>query len=90
MIDAVDQDSANEFCNSIGAKGETFTVALYDNSDALAGYWCGWNMTEEQLLTIEGNDIFQVFNSSQEALSATGWHVANPPQEVVAEEEISD
>lgn len=75
VISAVDCDSANEFCNSIGAEGQTFSVPLYDSLDELAGYWCGWNMTEEQLTAVEGNNMFQVFDTSEEALQITGWHV---------------
>lgn len=74
VIHAADQISANEFCNSIGAEGETFSVPLYDSSDALSGYWCGWNMTDEQLQAVESNSIFKVFNNSQEALTVTSWH----------------
>lgn len=81
VIHATDRDSANEFCNSIGAQGETFTVGLYDDLEQLAGYWCGWNMTDEQLAEVEA--YFEwVFDTQAEALAACGWHLqVAPPQE---------
>lgn len=76
VIYAADFDAANTFCNEIGAEGNTFSIALYDQNKVLSGYWCGWNMTEEQFEAIEGNTMFQMFNTPQEALQATGWHVS--------------
>lgn len=76
VIQTDDRDSANAFCNSIGAEGETFTVELFDAKDDLAGYWCGWNVTDEQLQAIEANTMFKVFDTTSEALTETGWHPA--------------
>lgn len=75
VINAIDRDSANEFCNLIGAEGETFTISLFNSDDQLSGYWCGWNLNIEQLKAINANLIFKVFNTPSEALSVTGWHV---------------
>lgn len=76
VISAVDRDSANAFCNSIGAEGETFTVELYDAKDVLAGYWCGWVMTDEQYEAVFDNQMFRIYDSASEALDKTGWHTA--------------
>ncbi len=84
VILAADRDSANVFCNSIGAQGETFTVALDNADNVLAGYWCGWNMTDEQFAEISANGMFQVFDTAQEALTFLGWHIP------LAEEVVSD
>jgi hypothetical protein len=73
VIHKADLDDANAFCNSIGAVGDSFTVELFDSEDELAGYWCGWNMTEDQLLAVESNPIFQIFDTTKEAMDATGW-----------------
>lgn len=81
VIDAENRDSANEFCNSIGAEGETFSVGLYDQNEVLSGYWCGWNVTIEQEEAIASNQMFQIFDTPQEALDATGWHITQPNQE---------
>lgn len=75
VIHLQDQLAANQFCNQLGADGDSFTVELYDSKNLLAGYWCGWNMTDEQLAAIQSNDIFEVFDTSSEALEVTGWHV---------------
>lgn len=74
VINAKDVDSANEFCNSIGAQGDTFTVQLFDSNNVLAGYWCGWNMTDQQYEAIFNNQMFMLFDTPQEALDKTGWH----------------
>lgn len=74
VINAVDLVSANEFCNSIGAQGETFSVGLYNSEELLVGYWCGWNVSDEQLAALEADAMFQIFDTAQEALSTTGWH----------------
>lgn len=75
VINVSDRDAANAFCNTIGADGESFTVQLFNQNDVLTGYWCGWNMTDEQFIAVESNDMFQLFNTPSEALEATGWHV---------------
>jgi hypothetical protein len=75
VIQEKDLDEANAFCNTIGAVGDTFSVALYDADDVLAGYWCGWNMSEDQLKAVESNNMFAIYDTAAQALEATGWHV---------------
>lgn len=79
VIHNAELEAANAFCNSIGAIGETFTIPLYDDLNSLAGYWCGWNMSNEQLKAVEAHFTW-VFDTADEALSACAWHVQ---QEVI-------
>lgn len=81
VIHASDRDTANAFCNSIGAEGDTFSVPLFDDLEQIAGYWTGWNVDDEQLSAIT-NYFTWVFDTKDEALSACGWHVAQNPVEV--------
>lgn len=74
VIDANNLQTANEFCNLIGAVGDTFTVGLYDNKNELKAYWAGWNMTAVQEEAISENLIFTIFDSPAEAIEATGFH----------------
>ena len=74
VIQASDLDSANDFCNELGAIGDTFQVPLFDSLDQLAGYWCGWNVTEEQYEQIKERFDW-IFDTPDEALSTCGWYV---------------
>jgi len=74
VIDADNLQSANEFCNLIGAIGNTFSVGLYNTKNELKAYWAGWNMTSVQEEAISENLIFTIFDSPAEAIQATGLH----------------
>lgn len=79
VIHASDRDTSNEFFYSIGFEGETFTVPLFDRLDQLVGYWCGVEIEDEQIPLIESTFAL-VFDTSEEALSACGWHVYVEPE----------
>jgi hypothetical protein len=87
VIDENERDSSNEFCNSIGAEGETFTVALFDSNNQIAGYWCGWLVVDEQLKEIRLH-FDKVFETAEEALKYTGWHPASTPDEIAKQQLI--
>jgi hypothetical protein len=74
VIDKSLQFLINQFCNEIGAIGETFTTCLY-TEDVHTHYWSGWLMTEDQYNAVILNPDILVFNSYQEALSLTGTHI---------------
>lgn len=76
VIDEKNRDIANEFCNTINAEGETFSVPLFNSKEELISYWAGWNVNEYQLYSIQSNPIFEIFNNAQEALEKTGLHPA--------------
>lgn len=78
IITKFQKSSANTFCNSIGAEGETFTAPLYKNG-VITHYWAGWLLTEEQWDMIKERN-YQFFDSSAEALQSTGLQL--PTQEI--------
>lgn len=81
VIHSNDLKTANQFCNDIGAVGQTFINPLFFESE-IVGYWCGWNVSDEQLESIYSMDhIFEIYNSRSEALKLTGWNVAQTDQE---------
>lgn len=69
-----DLEKANEFCNSIGAEGQTFSVALYNEQNELSNYVCNWLMTDEQFNAINTDPMFILFNSLDEALTTLNLH----------------
>ncbi len=62
-----DQIEVNQFCNNIGAEGETFVVPLYTDLEH-THYWAGWNITQEQSELINANSKINVFESAEEGL----------------------
>lgn len=67
------KNEANEFCNSIGAVGETFDTPLFKN-DVHTHYWTGWMMTPEQYAEI-AKKYTTHFDSYMETLEVTGLEV---------------
>ena len=75
VIPKAERDSANTFCNSIGAEGETFSVKLY-KSGKHTHYICNWLVTEAQASEID--EYFQyVYSDTDEALATLGLKFAN-------------
>lgn len=70
------KDEANQFCNSIGAEGETFSTPLYTDTE-LSHFWTGWLMSPEQFKQIEAIDYMQIFSTYDQALSATSLRVTD-------------
>lgn len=70
MIPKAERDTANIFCNSIGAEGETFTVPLYTGT-AHTHYICNWLVTETQGREIDAYFAL-VFDDADTALSSLG------------------
>ena len=69
MIPKAERDTANTFCNSIGAEGETFTVKLFKTRHT--HYICNWLVTENQAAEID--EYFDhVFATTDEALETMG------------------
>ncbi len=71
----IDLDQANEFCNSIGAEGNTFSVPLFNLKNELSNYVCNWNMTDEQFQEINADPMFVLFDSLYEALQTLNLHL---------------
>jgi hypothetical protein len=69
VIPKAERDSANTFCNSIGAEGETFSVKLYKTRHT--HYICNWLVTENQASEID-EYFTHVFASTEEALETMG------------------
>jgi hypothetical protein len=75
VIPKAERDTANTFCNSIGAEGETFSVKLY-KSTRHTHYICNWLVTEAQAAEID--EYFQyVYSDTDEALATLGLKFAN-------------
>jgi len=70
VIPKAERDSANTFCNSIGAEGETFTVKLYTGT-VHTHYICNWLVTEEQGREIDAYFAL-VFEDADTALGSLG------------------
>lgn len=87
VIEKSERDKSNDFCNLIGAEGDTFNVALFDSSNEIAGFWCGWLVDNLQFEKIK---IFfkNIFDSPGEALLFCGWHPANSPDEFEKQNQI--
>ena len=81
VVNIKNLNHANEFCNQIGAVGQTFNIPLFDKNSIIVGFCCGWNVTTEQLSAILSNDLISAFDSKTEALEVTGWHTANADEE---------
>ncbi len=76
VIPKAELSTANTFCNSIGAEGETFTVKLY-KSTRHTHYICNWLVTEAQASEID--EYFQyVYSDTDEALTALNLKFAQP------------
>jgi phosphoheptose isomerase len=73
VIAKAEQATANTFCNSIGAEGNTFTVPLF-TGETHTHYWCGWHMSEAQAQAVDA-EFTHVYATPQEALSALGLSV---------------
>lgn len=80
VINQSERETSNIFCNSIGAQGDTFNVALFDSINEIAGFWCGWLVDDSQFEHIQSY-FKNIFNSPGDALSFCGWHPANSPNE---------
>lgn len=66
---------ANDFFNSIGAVGESFTAKLY-TGNAHSHYWCGWLITEYQCEQIQ-NAGYEIYDSFEEILTSNGLNLKN-------------
>jgi hypothetical protein len=75
VIPKAERDSANTFCNSIGAEGETFSVKLY-KSGKHTHYICNWLVTENQAAEID-EYFTNVYSDTDEALATLGLKFAN-------------
>ena len=75
VIPKAERDSANTFCNSIGAEGETFTVKLY-KSGKHTHYICNWLVSENQAAEID-EYFTNVYSNTDEALATLGLKFAN-------------
>jgi hypothetical protein len=76
VIPKAERDSANTFCNSIGAEGETFTVKLY-KSGKHTHYICNWLVSESQASEID-EYFTNVYSDTDEALTALNLKFAQP------------
>jgi uncharacterized protein CbrC (UPF0167 family) len=70
VIPKAERDSANTFCNSIGAEGETFSVPLYTGTTH-THYICNWLVSDAQAAEIDGYFAL-VFEDAQTALTSLG------------------
>ena len=76
VIPKAERDTANTFCNSIGAEGETFTVPLYTGATH-THYICNWLVTEEQSEQID--DYFtMIFDDAEFAINTLGLNKGEP------------
>jgi hypothetical protein len=75
VIPKAERDTANTFCNSTGAEGETFTVKLY-KSGKHTHYICNWLVTESQASEID-EYFTNVYSDTDEALATLGLKFAN-------------
>lgn len=90
VVNIKNLEIANDFCNQIGAIGKTFNIPLFNKNSIIVGFWCGWNVTNEQLNAILLNDSISVFDSRIEALEFTGYHTANTDDEKQKADQISN
>lgn len=74
VIDSTNLDQANEFCNEIGADGNTFSVSLFNSQNELSNYVCNWLMNDDQYQAINNNQMFMLFNTLDKALITLNLH----------------
>lgn len=74
VINSTNLDQANEFCNEIGADGNTFSVSLFNSQNELSNYVCNWLMNDDQYQNISNNQMFILFNTLDEALTILNLH----------------
>jgi hypothetical protein len=70
VIPKAELSTANTFCNSIGAEGETFSVKLYKASKH-THYICNWLVSENQAAEID-EYFTNVYSDTDEALETMG------------------
>ena len=70
VIPKADRDSANTFCNSIGAEGETFTVKLYTGGTH-THFICNWLVSDAEAAEIDSYFAL-VFDDAQTAKTSLG------------------
>jgi len=75
VIPKAELASANTFCNSIGAEGETFSVKLYKGTKH-THYICNWLVSESQASEID-EYFTNVYSDTDEALTTMGLKFAN-------------
>ena len=66
IIKKDEQQQANEYCNTIGAEGDTFTVKLYKDGTH-SHYICSWLVTSDQATKIN-NYFTHVFDDAENAI----------------------
>ena len=70
VIPKAERDSANTFCNSIGAEGETFSVPLF-TAKTHTHYICNWLVIPEQAEQIDSYFAL-VFDDADTAITTLG------------------
>lgn len=70
VIPKAERDTANTFCNSIGAEGETFTVQLF-TAGTHTHYICNWLVSEAEAREIDGY-FTMVFDDAEFAINTLG------------------
>ncbi len=70
VIPKAERDSANTFCNSIGAEGETFTVKLYTGTTH-THYICNWLVSDAEAAEID-KYFTLVFDDAEFAINTLG------------------
>ena len=70
VIPKAERDTANTFCNSIGAEGETFSVPLYTGGTH-THYICNWLVSDAEAAEIDSYFAL-VFDDAETALITTG------------------
>jgi hypothetical protein len=67
VIPKAERDTANTFCNSIGAEGETFSVPLYKGRTH-THYICNWLVSDAQATQIDGY-FSMIFDDAEFAIN---------------------
>ncbi len=70
VIPKAELSTANTFCNSIGAEGETFTVKLYTGTTH-THFICNWLVSDAEAAEID-KYFSLVFDDAETALNTLG------------------
>ena len=79
IIKKDEQQQANEYCNTIGAEGDTFTVELYKDGTH-SHYICSWLVTPDQATKIN-NYFTHVFDDAENAIKIMNLHKLEEQEE---------